>query len=247
MINRLGSKKELVIGEEIFSILTTCMEYHAKTLGLFDIGIGKVSTGIRNGSVDSGMIKNILEKSGIEKISLDPGRSSVKFLSDQLEIDLGGFGKGYALDRLKSLLIRIGISDAFISFGDSSILALGNHPYGKGWKSGISHLLKPGESLFEFKLNDESLSTSGISPQNARRDKMGHILHPEKGLIETGLKHISVASKHAEEAEVLSTALMAATDMEISKILNKFNDCRAIEVKYDEEGNALLRDLNNLK
>jgi len=244
-INRLGSKKDLVISDEIYSILSACKEYHEKTLGLFDIGIGRVTAEIRNGTVNKDEIKGMLEKSGIENIILNQEKSAVRFRSEQIELDLGGFGKGYALEQLKSLLIRMEISDAFISFGNSSILALGNHPHGQGWKSGISHLLKQGESLFEFELKNESLSTSGTSPDNTRGDRIGHILHPEKGLVETGFKHISVASGQAVEAEVLSTALMAASDKEMIEILSYFPDCRAIEVKYDEDGTALLRNLNN--
>jgi len=244
-INRLGSKKGLVISDELYRILTTCKEYHEKTLGLFDIGIGRVTAEIRNGTVNQDEIKGMLEKSGIENIILDQEISAVRFRGDQIELDLGGFGKGYALEQLKSLLINMEISDAFISFGNSSILALGNHPHGQGWKSGISHLLQQGESVFEFELKNESLSTSGTSPDNTRGDRIGHILHPEKGLVETGFKHISVASGQAVEAEVLSTALMVASDKEMIEILNNFPDCRAIEIKYDEDGTALLRNLNN--
>ena len=244
-INRLGSKKDLVISRELFSILNTCKDYHEKTFGLFDIGIGRVTDEIRNGKVNPDEIEEMLQKSGIDNIILDQEKSAIRFRSEDIEIDLGGFGKGYALEQLQSLLIRIGIPNAFISFGNSSILALGNHPHGEGWKSGINHLLKPGESLFEFNLKDESLSTSGTSPDTTRGNKAGHILHPDRGLVETGYKHISVASRQAVEAEILSTALMAATDKEINDILNHFPDCRAVEVKYNEEGTAFLRNLNN--
>ncbi|MFC2098191.1 FAD:protein FMN transferase [Bacteroidota bacterium] len=247
MINQLGSKQVIVIDSELFSILSQCRDYYEKTSGLFDVSIGKVISEARRNSSDSKILLKMLNESGMDKISLDPEKCSVRFLNEHVEIDLGGFGKGYALDRLKSLLHSMDISDAFISFGDSSILALGNHPHGKGWKSGVNNLLKPGESLFEFDLIDESLSTSGTGPNNTRGDRQGHVLHPGRGLIDPGYQHISVVSHHAVEAEVLSTALLVASDEEKSDLLEKFPACRAIEIKYDPDGNTHLRNFNDHK
>jgi thiamine biosynthesis lipoprotein len=244
MINRLCSRKAIVAAEEVFNVLILCREYYDRTSGLFDVGIGKATSLLKEGKGDSGRILELLRLSGIENVVLDPDRNSVRFLSEAVEIDLGGFGKGYALERVKSALNRLGISDAFITFGDSSILAFGNHPHGPGWKSGISHLFKTGESLYDFHLKNESLSTSGTVPGNARMDLPAHILHPVRGLLETGYRHISVVSKLATDAEVLSTALLAATEHERTEVLQKFPDCRAVEVKYDDRGNASVRTLN---
>jgi thiamine biosynthesis lipoprotein len=245
MINHLASKNAVVAGDDLFSILSMCKDYHERTSGLFDSGIGRVIAGIRNGNTEPDTIREMLEHSGMDNIILEPGNKSVRFLDDYVEIDLGGFGKGYALDRIKSRLISIGISDAFISFGDSSILALGNHPYGQGWKSGVNHLFKPGESLFAFDLMNESLSTSGTGPGKSRDHLAGHILHPVKGFLEPGLLHISVTSESAVDAEVLSTAMIAATEEEKGMLLERFPGCRAVQVTYDDAGNASVRELHN--
>jgi thiamine biosynthesis lipoprotein len=245
MINHLASKKSVAAGGDLFSILSICRDYHKRTFGIFDAGIGKVTAGIRNGNTEPEVIRELLEHSGMDNIILDPGNKSVRFLDDRVEIDLGGFGKGYALDRIKSRLTGIGISDAFISFGDSSILAMGNHPHGKGWKSGISHLFKPGENLFAFDLMNESLSTSGTCPGKSRDHLAGHILHPVKGFLKPGLLHISVTAELAVDAEVLSTAMVAATEEEKGMLLERFPGCRAVQVTYDDAGNTSVQEIHN--
>jgi hypothetical protein len=96
----------------------------------------------------------------------------VPFRNEVVQVDFGGFGKGYALERIRKLLLSHGILNAFISFGESSVLALGNHPHGTGWKAGVNHQMITGNSLFSFDLQNESLSTSG----------MGQILYPFRGI-----------------------------------------------------------------
>ncbi|HEC42786.1 MAG TPA: FAD:protein FMN transferase [Bacteroides sp.] len=244
MINRIAAKKPVTVGEEIYAVLELCMEYYNKTSGLFDISMGKVTSENKSGRIESSIISELLQHTGMDKLSLDPAEKSVKFLNDQVEIDLGGFGKGFALDGIKTQLASMEITDAFISFGDSSILAIGNHPHGKGWKSGISHLLKPGESIFDFDLADESLSTSGTGPNNTRGGQNAHVLHPRKGLIDPGFQHVSAVSKLAIEAEILSTALLAASEEEKISLLAKFPDCRAVEIKYNETGMPQVQKYN---
>lgn len=241
-LNRLGSRKSVEVEPELFDLLVLCREYYEKSGGLFDIAIGK-ATG-EPGKGDPETIRKLLENSGMDKVELLPGSHSVRFHSDDVELDTGGFGKGYALDRVKSVLLDIGIYSAFISFGDSSILAMGDHPHGTGWKSGINHLFRPGESLYTFDLMNESLSTSGIGPNNIRANPEAHIIHPTRGGIQMDFRHISVASPSAMEAEVLSTALVAGDEEEKAVLIGNFPDCRAIEIEYGPEENFRIRVLS---
>ena len=191
------------------NILIKCREYNTLTLGKFDVTLLPLQqfwqkqqmNGFDSNQVRTDELTNILDKTGMKHIIMNPDNYSVKFDRSGINIDLGGFGKGYALDRIKARLIGIEISDVFISFGDSSILALGNHPHGQGWKSGINHLFKPGESLFVFDLMNESLSTSGTGPGKSRDHLTGHILHPVRGFLEPGFLHVSVTSELAVDAD----------------------------------------------
>ena len=115
---------------------------------------------------------HLLDSSGMKQVILDRDKMTIHFRNEVVQVDFGGFGKGYALERIRKLLLSHGILNAFISFGESSVLALGNHPHGTGWKAGVNHQMITGNSLFSFDLQNESLSTSG----------MGQILHPVRGI-----------------------------------------------------------------
>ena len=69
---------------------------------------------------------------GYEKIETSaPDR--IRFRSDCVEIDLGGIGKGYAVDRAIAVLKAAGIRHALVNAGGSSIAAIGAPPGTKGW------------------------------------------------------------------------------------------------------------------
>jgi len=242
MINRLASRQPVAPGTELYGILELCREYHTRTCGIFDVAVGKVIRQIKDGSIKHETVEKNLANTGMDQILFDQENQTISFLSPEVEIDLGGFGKGFALDQVKSLLISAGISDSFISFGESSIMAHGNHPHGSGWKAGINHVFKPGESLFFFELHEESLSTSGTGQNTHGGELIPHIIHPVKGVLHQDIKHVSAAGPQAVEVEVVTTALMAAGQEEKLIIMEKFPDCRVVFVEYDRQGNPIIQD-----
>jgi predicted dehydrogenase len=65
---------------------------------------------------------------------LDPAARSVTLTGADIVLDAGGFGKGYALDRVRKLLADAGVANALVNFGDSSVAAVGSHPFGDCWQ-----------------------------------------------------------------------------------------------------------------
>ena len=108
-------------------------------------------------------------------------------------INLSGFLKGYALDELKPLLAVYGISDALVSMGNSSILAIGNRDAEvAGWlltaPDGGTHLLR-----------NQCLTTSGNDNPGRR-----HIIDPRTGKFIEGQRTVSVITDSGAEGEVMS-------------------------------------------
>ncbi len=243
MVNHLAGKKSLSLDEELFNIFLTCKEYHELTGGLFDITLGSVVDLIRQGEYDPATFINYLDSSGMQQVVLDPEKMTIRFRNEKVQVDFGGFGKGYALERIRKLLLSHEILNAFISFGESSVLALGNHPHGAGWKAGVNHQMITGKSLLSFDLQNESLSTSGITPGHGETGNPGQILHPVRGITDRKYHHVSVKSSSALEAEILSTALIAADESESKNILARFPASKAVGIIYDPEGTATIEYL----
>ncbi len=194
-INLKAKTEKVNISNEMWAILENCKHYFSITNKLFDITLNNFS--------------NVL---------FDATTKSVAFPSNRYSFDLGGYAKGYALEKIKKMLLNAHVQHALVNFGDSSIATIGHHPFGDCWSVSIENPYSKGEILKEIKLKDEDLSTSGNTPKHSK-----HIINPmTKEFIEER-KIVSVKSKNSIDAEVLSTALMLATTKQRKKIESNFN------------------------
>ena len=136
-------------------------------------------------------------------------------------LDLGGFAKGYALEKAKALLQEAGVKKALLNAGNSSVLGIGTHPLGDAW------LVSPaGDTDVQFRLHDSALSVSGRN--GTGRD---HIVDPKTGAMASKVLGIAVAGRSALVCEALSTALYAAPDAEHDAILAQFEDYEITDIR----------------
>ena len=251
-INHLAPQAAVSTDEETFYLISLCKDYFLKTNSLFDITLGnmtKITTDDQHttnlkGNDDK---KQLFDASnlGTDKIITDPIASSVQFSNPFLSIDLGGIGKGYALEKIKNICSQFQITNAFISFGESSITTLGKHPHGPYWPIGIRHAYASAPAIYTCKLNNNSMSTSGNNPNNKIKfGERGHIINPKTGCFEKATKSISIVCHSAIEAEVLSTTLFIANEDERTEILGRFSVDEVIQVNYDTLNNFTITNYN---
>lgn len=180
LVNCNAAHRAVKITGEFYEIIEDCIFCYEKTEGLFDITVQSC-----NGYRD-----------GIYNIELGSEEKTVFFKHQDIQIDLCGYIKGYALDKVKAILLENKCADALVSIGNSSVLALGNHPNGKGWKVNL-----PGEGKGSITLFNECLTSSGNTPGHY------HIIDPVKRETISSAKIMSVVTESGVVGEVLSTAL----------------------------------------
>ena len=73
-------------------------------------------------------------------------------------MNLGGLAKGWALDRMEERLRSREIAHALLSFGGSSVLAVGAPPGGSAWNVWVRS--EAGEGIGIVSLRDQHLSVS---------------------------------------------------------------------------------------
>ena len=176
-INSSPVGERVKLSEEMFSILERCIVYNRSTDGMFDIAVSAGKKGVFL----------------MDKICLDKNTLSASRLAEDVRLNLSGFLKGYALDKAVGIIRSAGVDNALVSFGNSSVYAIGNHPGGNGWPVAT----EDGE---EYILLNECLTTSG----NSREDRK-HIINPLTGEYIEGRSMTSVITSTAEEGEVMST------------------------------------------
>ncbi len=217
-INRSAAREAVAVEDRLCDLLAMALALSRRTDGAFDITAGPLSKvwgfDRRAGAVpDQEELERARGRVGSELVELDAAARTIRFRTEGVEINLGGIGKGYALDRCAEQFADAGINDYLWHAGNSSLLARGaqgSASAGKdGWVVGILHPQRRSQRLAEIRLRNQALSTSATSTQFFRHNgrRYGHILDPRTGWPATsGVLLATVVAPTAAEAEALSTA-----------------------------------------
>lgn len=133
-------------------------------------------------------------------------RSPELTLPAGMEIDLGGIGKEYAVDRAAAL-IRAVSTQCLVNFG-GDLLALGPHAGDRPWRVGIESLADSATAARQIELAVGALATSGDARRFLLKDgrRYGHILDPTTGWPVSGApRSITVAADTCTQAGMLAT------------------------------------------
>lgn len=221
-INRTAAEAPQVLDDDLYDVLQLAFSIGQATGGAFDPTSRPLSKLWRR-CRDDGRIPTVDEISqtlrftGLQQVELGAISRRIRFLSPgdvpavetgRVELDLGGIGKGYAIDRSAGILREQQVRDFLIHGGYSSLYAAGMHCDQPGWPVGLKNpLLEQGDYVTVF-LQDQGLSTSGTNVQFFRHEgrRYGHILDPRSGWPAEGLLSVTVLAPTAAEADALSTA-----------------------------------------
>ena len=208
-VNRLAADREVQVSPEFFKLLASAVEYSRRSEGTFDITVGPLMRvwGFYKGSgrlPHRAEVRTVLDRVGYQNILLNADERTVKFRKPGVELDPGGIGKGYAVDRMVETLKQEGIISALITAGGSSIYAIGTPPGETGWKVVIRHPKDSARSVSEVRLKDQSMSTSGNYEKYfvVGKKLYSHIMDPRTGFPAEGMFSVSVISPICLDSEV---------------------------------------------
>ena len=206
MLNRFDSESEVSkvnsdahfssvqLSDELWTIVCDCHRYYELTDGCFDITL-----------------------SDFGKVIMTEESHSVAFDKYGLLFDFGGYAKGYALRYIRQHLNDAGVERALVNFGNSSVLALGAHPFGDNWPIGIEDPYT-GDAMMTINLCNTSLSVSGNTPSHKQ-----HIVNKETSGLVAGDIMVAVVCDDPVDAEVLTTGWVASGKDDIPDWVEKFN------------------------
>ncbi len=207
-VNRRAATGPVRVTPELFRLLAACREYSRLSEGTFDITVGPLMKvwGFYKGTgrlPRKAEVAGALAKVGYAGVILDAEAGTVRFAKAGLEIDPGGIGKGYTVDRMAASLKDSGVDSALISAGGSSIYALGAPPDQNGWKVNIRHPSTIHKNLAEVYLRDQSMSTSGNYEKffMAGGKMYSHIMDPRTGYPASGVVSVSVIAPSTLDSE----------------------------------------------
>lgn len=123
-----------------------------------------------------------------------------------LQVDLGGIAKGYAVDRALAVLRNAGVQSAAVNAGGD--IALLGTKLGRPWRIGIQHPRNAGELLTSLDLTDRAVVSSGDYERFFERDgvRYHHIFDPRSGRPARLCQSVTVVAADAASADALATA-----------------------------------------
>ncbi len=222
LINSLMSGDSVVLSEDTLICLSQSLKLYELTNGAFDISLGRFKDG-KNVEIDQTIHLH-------EKFELNVMDHTITVKTDDLNIDLGGFGKGYALEKVCDLLLEWDIENAIIHGGGSSVKSIGKLSGYDGWPITISNPVNSNQTIADLLLKNISVSASGIK-------KGDHIINPinTRAIIQRNAAW--AVSKTAAYSDALSTAFMI---MKIDEILKLCANEDGIDAIIVEEGKSEL-------
>ena len=233
MINSLPPGKPLVLGPDAYRCIRIALEIASQTNGAFDITISRlidVWLGTEKKTDRCSQEKNHQAplRTSWEMLQLNDSERTITVKSEGLKIDLGGIGKGYAVDRMGGVLTDWGVVRALLHGGASSALALQGPNGNDGWPVTLSDPRSGKEIISKIEISHRAISGSGLQ-------KGEHIIDPNTGKPVAGKLAAWSFASAAARADGLSTAFMVMDIAEIEQFCKDHSDTGAIII-LDKSG-----------
>lgn len=211
VINQAGAAgMSIEVDEETAALLDYAFACHRKSDGLFDITAGVLR---RCWNFSSGQlptkeaIQALLPCIGLHQLDWQP--PILRFRRPGMEIDLGGIGKEYAVDRLANVLGNFGITHGLVDLG-GDMTVLGPHPDGQPWNIGLRNPRQTDGVVTDAIVRHGSIATSGDYERciEIAGRRYSHILDPRTGWPVDGLACVTALADSCMVAGSAATIAM---------------------------------------
>jgi thiamine biosynthesis lipoprotein len=217
-INSLPIGEKLRLNPDTFDSLKSANNLFNITDGIFDITAGEIIDKFKN--KEEWEIETTLDLTskiiGMNQTIIDETGHTLNVLSDDLLIDLGGFGKGYAIDKALELFKECEIDNGLIHSGGSTVKAIGKLDGFEGWPISISNPKNPTQTIAEVLLQNNSLSGSG-------KEKGIHIINPKTKLPIKSSVGAWAITESAATSDAMSTTFMIMQPNEVLEFCKTYN------------------------
>ena len=233
--------EKVSVPPSVLPLITSSQVLYAQSDGLFNPAIGRLINlwqMHRHDEPDisppeSDRINHLVQKNPkMDDIRIDG--TWLESSNPAVQLSLGAFAKGYAIDLALQYLQSQGLVNAVINAG-GDLRVIGRHGQ-RPWRIGIRHPREDGVIAWLDAKADESIFTSGDYERYYMHDgrRYHHILDPRTGYPATGTRSVTVIHDNAGTADAAATALFVAGPERWHEI------ARSMDIKYvmliDSEG-----------
>ncbi|ESQ85237.1 hypothetical protein AEAC466_05870 [Asticcacaulis sp. AC466] len=209
-INQSGGKA-VALDAETVGLIAYADQCYTLSAGQFDITSGVLRRVWRfDGSANIPSpeeVDGLRDRVGWSKVGWHPPEISLPL---DMEIDLGGLAKEYAVDLAVQRLQAISDTPVLVNFG-GDLRVSGPRAKGGRWRVAIESVEDDSGTEGVIELSDGAITTSGDARRYLFKDgvRYGHILDPRTGWpVRDAPRSVTVAAPTCVEAGILSTLAM---------------------------------------
>lgn len=211
-INRAAGRHAIACDDETSALLDYADAVYRASQGRFDIssGVLRQAWDFRHAQLPQAtQLAALLPLVDWRRVVRTPG--AVYLPQAGMELDFGGFGKEYAVDRSAEVLLAQGVQHGYVNLG-GDMRFLGPQPDGTPWQIGIQHPRDAQATIASIAISRGALTTSGDYERyfELAGQRYCHLLDPRSGMPVTHWRSVSVLAPLALTAGSCSTSAMLA-------------------------------------
>jgi len=241
-INAAAGSAAVVVSPEVREVLHASQEVSDWTEGKFDVtfaalsGLWKFDQDIDGHVPDRSQIAPRLPLIDYRALQLDDRAGTASLTRAGMKVNLGGIGKGYAIDRTVTILRDAGLTNFMIQSGGDLFVSgrRGERP----WRVGIQDPRGAPNTLFAaLELSDAAFSTSGDYERFFIRDghRYHHILDPDTGEPAKVSRSVTIMAKSSTAADGLSTGVFILGGERGMALIERLPDVEGVIVTADNQ------------
>ena len=235
-INAHANSEPVQVDKELFDLIKLSTHYSQITEGAFDItyaSVGYLYDYRQHIHPTQEQIRKALPAVNWRNMLLDEEHHTVRFEHPGMRIDLGGIGKGYAVDRGVQILRTRGIQHAVVTAGGDSRI-IGDH-MGRPWLVAIRHPDNPQKVVMRIPLSDAAMSTSGDYERYFDENgvRYHHIIDPHTGHSASKVRSATIVAPTATQTDGMSKTAFVLGPQKALEIINRLPEYDAVFVCPD--------------
>ena len=229
-INRLKEDEWLSLSPDTYQILVRSLYYSSLTGGAFDLTSMPLAMlwkeAMKKGRpVSEREVKAVKAHVGYDGLKLDHFDQSIIKQKADLSVDFGGIAKGFALDKVLTLLRKEGVQNALVDLGGT--VGILGQPHRVGIQNPFERTGVPmGSVLLGDSGTGQIAVTSGVYEQSRQIDGQlyHHIIDPRTGHpAQSGLISVTLIGNDACAMDAMATAAMVLGRDRILPLLSNRN------------------------
>ena len=247
-INAQAGIAPVKVEREVLDLIQRSLRISDITQGSFDITYGSIDKSLWNFDKDMKSLpdpataKKAVRLINYKNVIVDENECTVFLKEKGMRIGFGGIGKGYAAEKAKIVLQKLGITSGIVNAA-GDLTAWGYQPNGEPWTIGIADPDSIQHPFSSLNITNMAIATSGNYVKYAviNGKKYSHTIDPRTGLPVSGIKSVTIIAPNAELADAFATPVMV---MGIKAGLHLINQLPGINCIIIDDNNKMYTSSN---